>query len=577
MKAYFDPRQLGHKPEVYYRGGAPMPHPEQPQRAILIRDMLLDNGFPVEAPSDFGLAPIKAVHDPDYVDFFVHAHDRFFAEAPEGALGIPTRHPGTRRGRCPTDINGAMGWWMTDTSTPLTENTYQAIYWSAQTAISAAKEVMDGARASYGLSRPPGHHAMTDCANGFCFYNNAAIAAHHMRGRWDKVALLDVDVHTGNGSMDILYDRGDIFFCSLHPDPAVYPTFYLGYADETGEDDGAGKTRNEVLNMGDGEPEVMAALDRGIAVLDETVFERATDPDVVAFDKTGTLTTGEMSVVDVVGADRAAILERAAAVEGRSNHPIGGAILKAAPEPSADVSGFERNPRSVAATVDGDETMVGHPDAFARAGWTVPDELADAVDAARADGAHPTLVGWDGAAAGVVVLRDTPRPGWDEAIGAFDDGTDVVVITGDDERAARRFEDHPDVDEVFAEVRPEAKRELIRRLRADGTVTMVGDGTNDAAALASADLGIAMSHGTELTIDAADAVVTDDDLSTVPAFFGIADRVRRRIRENLLWAVGYNLVAIPLAVAGLINPLIAAVLMGVSSLIVVTNSRRSLV
>jgi len=269
MKAYFDPRQLGHKPEVYYRGGAPMPHPEQPQRAILIRDMLLDNGFPVEAPSDFGLAPIKAVHDPDYVDFFVHAHDRFFAEAPEGALGIPTRHPGTRRGRCPTDINGAMGWWMTDTSTPLTENTYQAIYWSAQTAISAAKEVMDGARASYGLSRPPGHHAMTDCANGFCFYNNAAIAAHHMRGRWDKVALLDVDVHTGNGSMDILYDRGDIFFCSLHPDPAVYPTFYLGYADETGEDDGAGKTRNEVLNMGDGEPEVMAALDRGIAAIQD--------------------------------------------------------------------------------------------------------------------------------------------------------------------------------------------------------------------------------------------------------------------------------------------------------------------
>ena len=320
-----------------------------------------------------------------------------------------------------------------------------------------------------------------------------------------------------------------------------------------------------------------AASESGLLVFDGSVFERVTDTDTVAFDKTGTLTTGEMSAVDVVGADREAILERAAAVEGRSNHPIGGAILEAAPEPTAEVSGFERNPRSVAATVDGDETMVGHPDAFARAGWTVPDDLAAAVDSARADGAHPTLVGWDGAAAGVVVLRDTPRPGWEDAIGAFDDGTDVVVITGDDERAARRFEAHPDVDEVFAEVRPEAKRELIRRLRADGAVTMVGDGTNDAAALASADLGIAMSHGTELTIDAADAVVTDDDLSTVPAFFGIADRVRRRIRENLLWAVGYNLVAIPLAVAGLINPLIAAVLMGVSSLIVVTNSRRSLV
>jgi Cu2+-exporting ATPase len=319
-----------------------------------------------------------------------------------------------------------------------------------------------------------------------------------------------------------------------------------------------------------------AASESGLLVFDGSVFERVTDTDTVAFDKTGTLTTAEMSVVDVVG-DRDEVLARAAAVEGRSNHPIGAAILEAAPDPAADVSGFERNPRSVAATVDGDRTMVGHPDAFARAGWTVPDGLADAVGSARADGAHPTLVGWDGTAAGVVVLRDTPRPGWEDAIAALDERTDVVVITGDDARAARHFETHPDVDEVFSEVRPEAKRELIRRLRADGTVTMVGDGTNDAAALASADLGIAMSHGTELTIDAADAVVTDDDLSTVPAFFGIADRVRSRIRQNLLWAVGYNVVAIPLAVSGLVNPLIAAVLMAISSLIVVSNSRRSLV
>ena len=269
MKVFFDERQLGHKPEVYYRGGAPMPHPEQPERAILIRDMLIEHGFPISAPADFGTDPIKAVHDPAYVDFFSDAYERFLKEAPEGALGIPTRHPGTRRGRCPKDINGALGWWMTDTSTPLTENTYEAIYWSAQTAISAAKDVMDGARASYGLSRPPGHHAMTDCANGFCFYNNACIAAHHMRAKWGKVALLDVDVHTGNGSLDIFYDRGDVFFCSLHPDPAVYPTFYLGYADETGEGDGLGTSLNEVLNMGDGETEVMEALDRGIAAIQD--------------------------------------------------------------------------------------------------------------------------------------------------------------------------------------------------------------------------------------------------------------------------------------------------------------------
>ena len=319
-----------------------------------------------------------------------------------------------------------------------------------------------------------------------------------------------------------------------------------------------------------------AASESGLLVFDGSVFERVTETDTVAFDKTGTLTTGTMSVVDVVCGDRETILRRAAAVEGRSNHPIGAAILDAAPESPADVSEFERRPRSVAATVAGDRTIVGHPDAFERDGWSVPADIEAAVESARAEGAHPTLVGWDGAVTGVIVLQDTPRPGWEDAVAAVGDDTDIVVITGDDERAARRFGDHPAIDEVFAGVRPEAKRELIRRLRTEGTVTMVGDGTNDAAALAAADLGIAMSHGTELTIDAADAVVTDDDLSTVPTFFGIADRVRARIRQNILWAIGYNAVAIPLAVAGLVNPLIAAVLMAISSLIVVSNSRRSL-
>ena len=319
-----------------------------------------------------------------------------------------------------------------------------------------------------------------------------------------------------------------------------------------------------------------AASESGTLVFEGSVFERVTETDTVAFDKTGTLTTGEMSVIDIIGDDADEIIRRAAAVEGRSNHPIGAAILDATTDVSADVSRFERNPRSVAATVDGDRTVVGHPDSFGAEEWKHSDALESAVESARADGAHPTLVGWDGTVEGVIVLRDTPRPEWREMVADLSEDTDIVVITGDDERVARQFEDASGVDEVFAEVRPEAKRELIRRLRADGTVTMVGDGTNDAAALATADLGIAMSHGTELTIDAADAVVTDDDLSTIPTFFGIADRVRSRIRQNLLWAVGYNLIAIPLAVAGLINPLVAAVLMGVSSLIVVSNSKRSL-
>ena len=319
-----------------------------------------------------------------------------------------------------------------------------------------------------------------------------------------------------------------------------------------------------------------AASESGMLVFEGSVFERITDAETVAFDKTGTLTTGEMSVVDVVGDDPDLVLRRAASIEERSNHPIGAAILDAASDVSADVSGFERNPRSVAATVDGHRTLVGHPDTFETAAWEYPEDLKTAVESARAEGTHPTLVGYDGTVEGVIVVEDTPRPEWREAIGTVSEDADVVVITGDDARVAARFEDAPGVDRVFAEVRPEAKRELVRRLRSDGTVAMVGDGTNDAAALASADLGIAMSHGTELTIDAADAVVTGDDLSTIPAFFDIAERVRSRIRQNIVWALGYNLVAIPLAVAGLINPLIAVVLMALSSLIVVSNSKRSL-
>jgi acetoin utilization deacetylase AcuC-like enzyme len=267
MKAFFDARQLGHAPAIYFRRGAASPHPEQPRRAEILRDMLICEGFEIIAPRDHGTGPIKAVHDPAYVDFLPGAHARFVQSADDEALAIPTMHPGPRRGREPRDIHGQLGWWMTDTSTPLTPDSWDAAYWSAQTAVEAAEAVMGGARASYALCRPPGHHAMRGAANGFCFFNNACIAAHHMTSKFKKVALIDIDVHTGNGSLDILYDRGDIFFCSLHPDPATYPTFYLGHADETGAGAGAGKSLNILLEQGASEADVLQALDRGLAAV----------------------------------------------------------------------------------------------------------------------------------------------------------------------------------------------------------------------------------------------------------------------------------------------------------------------
>ncbi|SEC17189.1 Acetoin utilization deacetylase AcuC [Nitratireductor aquibiodomus] len=266
MKAIFDERQLRHTPERYFRRGAYMPHPEQAERAILIRDMLIKNQFPIEKPRDFGDGPIKAVHDPDYVDFWKDAYQRWRAEAPDQEP-IPNCHPGPRRGRPSSSVFGQLGWWATDTSVPLTEGTWDAVYWSAQTALETAERVKEGERMVYGLCRPPGHHALSNASNGFCLFNNAAIAAQSLRTRFGKVAVLDIDTHTGNGTLDIFYDRGDVFVCSLHTDPDLYPTYYLGYEDERGEGEGEGATLNLCLKPGSDTDTILGRFREGLSAI----------------------------------------------------------------------------------------------------------------------------------------------------------------------------------------------------------------------------------------------------------------------------------------------------------------------
>ena len=354
------------------------------------------------------------------------------------------------------------------------------------------------------------------------------------------------------------------------------------------------------------------AAKRGIVVVSDAVFEAADDVDTVVFDKTGTLTDGEMRLLDATAEDGTSVdrvRERAAAVERASIHPVAEAIVAgvlgdagetagerpatdggaaAAADPSdgppaevdaldapaaTDVDVFDRG---VAGRVDGEEVVVGHPDLFAERGWPVADRLREAGAAARDRGNVPVYVGWDGRVRGVLTVGDEVRDGWEAVVGDLDaDGRRVVVLTGDAPAAATRFAEHPAIDEVFAEVPPEAKAETVRRLGAEGSVAMVGDGSNDAPALAAADLGVSIASGTDLAADAADAVLLEDRLSAVPELFAVTRGTNRRLKQNLCWAFVYNAVAIPMALSGVLNPLLAALAMASSSILVVTNSARA--
>ncbi|MFP8952276.1 heavy metal translocating P-type ATPase [Natrialbaceae archaeon A-arb3/5] len=332
------------------------------------------------------------------------------------------------------------------------------------------------------------------------------------------------------------------------------------------------------------------ALARSIVVFDDSVFERIRDADTVVFDKTGTLTTGDMTVVETDVTDD--LLEQAAVLERRSAHPIGTAIAAEAPvtdggvatvdaEDESDASDrvdeFESHRNGVSGVVDGEDVLVGHPDLFAARDWHVPSEIADRIERGRDTGRVPVAVGRDGVAEGVIVVGDELREGWDETLSAISNAdAEVVVLTGDDARAADQLREHPGVDQVFAGVPPEGKAETVDRLKTQGRTVMVGDGTNDAPALAAADLGIALGGGTAMAVDAADVALVDDDLSSVDTVFELARATDRRVKGNIGWAFCYNGIAIPLAVTGLLNPLFAAIAMGLSSLLVVTNSSRSL-
>ncbi len=312
---------------------------------------------------------------------------------------------------------------------------------------------------------------------------------------------------------------------------------------------------------------VSAALRHGIIVTSADIFEKAPRIDIAAIDKTGTLSTGNMIVAETFGVPEAA--RYAAAVERLSAHPIAQAIARLDQTHSA--TDLVIHPGRGAVAMVGDRRVaVGAKSLFATLGWTIPEQLAASASAHMPGEGVISYVGWSGRVHGAIVTRDESRPDWKAVVDRLREQARVVLLTGAEHPSG--YEDG--VDEVHAGVPPEAKAAVIRRLRADGTVLMIGDGSNDAPALAAADLGIAFGAPTALAADAADVVIPGGRLEKIFDAFDVIATTRRRVRQNLGWALLYNATAIPLAVSGYLNPLFAALAMSASSLLVVWNSSR---
>jgi Cu+-exporting ATPase len=323
----------------------------------------------------------------------------------------------------------------------------------------------------------------------------------------------------------------------------------------------------------------------GLLIKGPEILESTRAIDTVILDKTGTVTTGRMAVLDVAvagGEDRATVLRLAGALEDGSEHPIARAIARAARDGEAPAGlppagGFaNRAGLGVEGVVEDHGVQVGRPALMADWGLAVPAELDGARREAESAGRTAVLVAYDGAVRGVIVVADTVKPTSAEAIARLRAlGLTPVLLTGDNAATAHAVAAEVGIDEVVAEVLPAEKAGVVARLQEQGkVVAMVGDGVNDAPALAQADLGLAIGTGTDVAIEASDLTLVSGDLRGAADAIRLSHATLRTIRQNLAWAFGYNVAAIPLAVAGLLSPLIAGAAMALSSVSVVANALR---
>ena len=321
----------------------------------------------------------------------------------------------------------------------------------------------------------------------------------------------------------------------------------------------------------------------GILIKGPEVLESTRRVDTVVLDKTGTVTTGTMSLLDVIAAadeQPDQVLRLAGALEDASEHPIAKAIAVGARDKVGDLPGVEGFTNleglGVQGVVDGRAVVVGRRRLLDDWAQRLPDNLLQAMRDAEDEGKTAVAVSWDGKARGVLVVADAVKSTSAEAIRHLRAlGLTPIMLTGDNEAAAHTIAREVGIDRVIAEVLPQDKVEAVKQLQAEGNVVaMVGDGVNDAAALAQADLGLAMGTGTDVAIEASDLTLVRGDLRAVPDAIRLSRKTLATIKGNLFWAFAYNIAALPLAAAGLLNPMLAGAAMAFSSVFVVSNSLR---
>ena len=269
MNVYYSEAHRKHEPlfEIF-DGGLRVPYLENPDRMDKILSALqTTNWAEMIEPRDFGLDPIYAIHDKDYVDFLASCWTEWLdSEAIDKSTLLPATFALRRHSQKPTSLLGRAGYYMMDLSACIVEGTYQAALASANCALSAAETVANGERSAFALCRPPGHHAGKDYAGGYCFINNASVAANWLSSN-GKVALLDVDYHCGNGTQDIFYDRDDVLTISIHADPNFEYPHYAGYSNETGAGPGLGFHKNFPLEKGTDDAGYLAALEEALSLI----------------------------------------------------------------------------------------------------------------------------------------------------------------------------------------------------------------------------------------------------------------------------------------------------------------------